>query len=203
MVPLSFFLSVCPSHPGLPNTCLWWKNINRIARFLSINCCLTVPAKHRKAIPFFLFIVFSWSLPRIQWASVPSSGGSPWFFALPWTESQLCSPELKWIPIWGVSHCPPLLCYPHTEWGDMTESQRSHSWNVHISACTEVLSSSNTTEWRFGTRLRKASLILATFVKFIYLTLERSKGTLQRCPGCSQHSPLLNWKHRSAKQQSH
>lgn len=135
---LFLFLSACPSHPGLPNTCLWWKNINRIARVFSINCCLTAPAKHCKVVWFFLFIFVTCSLPHIQRASaapqvVPSLVEDLHVFALSWSESQSCSPELIWIQSWGLS-LPTLSCYPQTEEEDTTESQiRPQLEGPHIS----------------------------------------------------------------------
>lgn len=192
MVPLSFFLLHAPPILGFPTpACAERKNINRIVRFLSINCCLTVPAKHCNVIPFFLFIVFSSSLPHIQWASTASWDGPAWFFALPQTESQLCSPELKWIQSWGLWLSIPVMLASRRVGGHDWEPNESQLLGPHI----EVLSGSHTTEWRFALRLRKAPLILVTFIKFIYLALERSKATLQWCsvsiPHCWTESIIL------------
>ena len=130
---LFLFLSVCPSHPGLPNTCLWWNNTNRIARFLGINCCLTVPAKHCKVIWFFLFVFFSCSPPHIQRASAASPGGTIPGGRPPPGSLSCRDLKVSWVcQNWyesrvGVSHCPPVSCYPRTEQGDTTESQVSLS----------------------------------------------------------------------------
>lgn len=131
-----FFLSACPSHPGLPNTCLCWRNINRIARFLSINCCLTVPAKdcmlsHFSCLLFFLAVCYT-SNESLQHPQMDLHV----FCTLPWTENQLCSPELKWIQNWGSLIAHPIMLLSHQvgvhHWGPKN-SQLAHTslyWSI-------------------------------------------------------------------------